>query len=208
MCRKKRSSHGDNIVPNHGALPPLQSAVEEYEGRLGQEGLRRRREEINDGDRPENGLLRLKEVVEDEIRAVPPPPRGAPPPGKAVESDKSLASQQLGGIGGSGSTTRGGGGKPKRGGAGKQPAASRHGYRGVHKRTYGRWASEIRDTKKGHRVWIGTYDTAEAAARAYDAEARRIHGCKAKTNFTAGERRPAPVAKACRSKRPKKGGSC
>ncbi|KAL5206839.1 hypothetical protein ABZP36_035048 [Zizania latifolia] len=67
--------------------------------------------------------------------------------------------------------------------AGRRPAASKHGFRGVHRRTYGRWSAEIRDNIKGCRVWIGTYDTAEAAARAYDAKARKIYGCNAKTNF-------------------------
>nr|BBB16129.1 ethylene response factor [Oryza glumipatula] len=63
-------------------------------------------------------------------------------------------------------------------------AASEVRFHGIHMRSYGRWSAEIRDSSyRGHRVWIGTYATAEAAARAYDAEARRIHGAKANTNF-------------------------
>uniref|UniRef100_A0A453KK12 AP2/ERF domain-containing protein n=1 Tax=Aegilops tauschii subsp. strangulata TaxID=200361 RepID=A0A453KK12_AEGTS len=78
--------------------------------------------------------------------------------------------------------------RPWRGRSGAGPAlATRTAASGSGRGGGGRRKSA---TPSKARVWIGTFDTAAEAAHAYDAEARRIHGRKARTNFPAAPAAP------------------
>ncbi|KAF7836826.1 ethylene-responsive transcription factor ERF017-like [Senna tora] len=58
-----------------------------------------------------------------------------------------------------------------------------HKYKGVRKRKWGKWVSEIRLPNSRERIWLGSYDTAEKAARAFDAAMFCLRGRNARFNF-------------------------
>lgn len=71
-------------------------------------------------------------------------------------------------------------GKPR----GRKKGSNNHSkFVGVRQRPSGRWVAEIKDTTQKIRMWLGTFETAEAAAKAYDEAARLLRGADTRTNF-------------------------
>ncbi|KAM0952063.1 putative transcription factor AP2-EREBP family [Dioscorea sansibarensis] len=70
---------------------------------------------------------------------------------------------------------------------------------GVRQRPSGRWVAEIKDTTQKIRMWLGTFETAEEAARAYDEAACLLRGSNARTNFVTLPSSNSPLASRIRN---------
>ncbi|XP_008786989.2 ethylene-responsive transcription factor ERF017 [Phoenix dactylifera] len=69
--------------------------------------------------------------------------------------------------------------------SGPRVASTGNQFKGVRMRKWGKWVAEVRLPNSRERIWLGSYDTAEKAARAYDAASYCLRGSRAALNFPA-----------------------
>ncbi|KAK4413096.1 Ethylene-responsive transcription factor ERN1 [Sesamum alatum] len=78
-------------------------------------------------------------------------------------------------------------------------SSSNNKFVGVRQRPSGRWVAEIKDTTQKIRMWLGTFETAEEAARAYDEAACLLRGSNTRTNFITHVSSNSPLASRIRN---------
>ncbi|KAK6149261.1 hypothetical protein DH2020_016786 [Rehmannia glutinosa] len=82
----------------------------------------------------------------------------------------------------------------------KNKSSRNNKFVGVRQRPSGRWVAEIKDTTQKIRMWLGTFETAEEAARAYDEAACLLRGSNTRTNFVTDHVSPnSPLASRIRN---------
>nr|XP_043631397.1 ethylene-responsive transcription factor ERN1-like [Erigeron canadensis] len=89
--------------------------------------------------------------------------------------------------------------KPSKGRGKNSNGNNNNKFVGVRQRPSGRWVAEIKDTTQKIRMWLGTFETAEEAARAYDEAACLLRGSNTRTNFITHVSHNSPLASRIRN---------